>query len=405
MPADECRLDGRAIRQGSVSTRFLADSVLVPAGPVSPGAVVVSDDGRIEAAGAPDEMPAGETVISLEGCTLAPGFIDVHTHGGGGITFGTPGREAEDLAEYSAWVTRTGVTGFLCSVAAPDSRALVEVVRRYALALDRGVAGARALGLHLEGPFLSPARKGAFNPAWLRPPSRDEVLACLEAGGGWVRQMTLAPELPGGLEIARLLRERGVVVALGHSDADFEAACAALEGDFTHVTHTFNAQRGFGHREPGALGAVLVSENVTAELIADTIHVHPGAMKLLVRCLGAGRVVLVSDAMAGAGLADGMYDLVGHAVRVSGGRATLADGTLAGSTALMNECVRNLARCTGLPLHEAVKAASANPARLLGVGERLGSLEPGKDANLVAFDDEVRVRLVMVQGRVVFRDR
>jgi len=387
-----------------MSLTLRADRVVTPSGIPSPGAVVVSDEGLIEAVRTGGGIRIQGEGVSLEGCTLAPGLIDVHTHGGHGVTFGTPGRLAEDLAEYSEWVVGSGVTGFLCSVAAPDSRALLEVVKAYAAILARGTPGAQALGLHLEGPYLNPARKGAFNPAWLRRPSPEEMSACLEAGAGWVRQITLAPELPGALEIARMARERGVVAALGHSDADYETAAVALRGDFTHVTHTFNAQRGFGHREPGVLGAVLVSDGATAELIADTIHVHPGAMKLLVRCLGASRIVLVTDAMAGAGLADGLYDLVGHPVRVIDGKATLADGTLAGSTATLNVCVRNLMRETGLPLEAALATASANPARLLGLSQRWGSLEPGKEAHLTAFDGEMNVRLVMVRGRIVFRD-
>jgi N-acetylglucosamine-6-phosphate deacetylase len=334
---------------------------------------------------------------------LAPGLIDIHTHGGHGITFGAAGRLAEDLADYSRWVTSTGVTGFLCSVAAPDPKALLEVVRAYADALENGTPGAEALGLHLEGPFLNPARKGAFNPAWLRPPSVEEVLACIEAGRGWVRLVTLAPELPGASEIARALRERGVVAAMGHTDADFAVASAALEGAFTHVTHTFNAQRAFDHREPGVVGAVLASDYGTAELIADTIHVHPAAMKVLVRCLGRDRVILVTDAMAGAGLGDGEYELVGHRIRVRNGRAMLADGTLAGSTAALNECVLNLARSADLTLAEVIPMASINPARLLGLEGGLGSLEQGKEASLIALDEEARVRLAMVRGRVVYR--
>lgn len=380
-----------------------ADRVLTPGGWVEPGAVAVSGDGRIDDVGRQGEVePQGE-VVSLEGCILAPGLIDVHTHGGHGVTFGMPDRLIADLAGYSEWVASTGVTGFLCSVAAPDSKTLVEIVRLYARAMSAGTPGGEALGLHLEGPFLSPSRKGAFNPGWLRPPSLEEALACLEAGEGWVRQMTLAPELPGAREIARALRERGVVAALGHSDAGFETASEALAGDFTHVTHTFNAQRGFGHREPGVLGAVLASERASAELIADGIHVHPAAMKVLVRCLGPDRIVLVTDAMAGAGLADGSYELVGHQVRVRDGRATLADGTLAGSTAMLNECVRNASSGIGLTLGQSLQMASANPARLLGLEGRLGRLERGAAASLIALNSAARVRLTMVRGRVVYR--
>jgi N-acetylglucosamine-6-phosphate deacetylase len=386
-----------------MTTTIQADRVLTPAGWVEPGVVIVTEDGSIGDVGRSGEVEPSGQVVSLEACILAPGLIDVHTHGGHGVTFGMPVRLAEDLTAYSEWVATTGVTGFLCSVAAPDSKSLMSILRAYAAAMAKGTPGAEALGMHLEGPYLSPARRGAFNPRWLRPPSLDEVLAYVEAGEGWVRQMTLAPELPGAWDAARALRNRGVVAALGHSDADFATASAALAGDFTHVTHTFNAQRAFGHREPGVLGAVLASEGVSAELIADKVHVHPAAMKVLVRCLGPDRIVLVTDAMAGAGLTDGVYELVGHQVWVRGGRATLADGTLAGSTAALNECVWNASDGMGVTTAQALRMASTNPARLLGLGARLGAIERGRTASLVALDAEGQVRLTMVRGRVVYQ--
>jgi N-acetylglucosamine-6-phosphate deacetylase len=262
--------------------------------------------------------------------------------------------------------------------------------------------GAEGLGIHLEGPFLNPAKKGAFNVAWLRPPTLGEADDLLRAGRGWIRQVTLAAELPGASEVAARFRAEGVVVSLGHTDSDYEVASAALRGHFTHVTHTFNAQRGFSHREPGALGAILASDRVTAELIADTIHVHPGAMKVLLRCLGTDRVVLITDAMAAAGLGDGRYDLVGETVMVRGGRATLLDGTIAGSTASLSECVRNVHQKVGVPLPESVKMASLNPARAMGLADRLGSITVGKDASLTVVDENWNVQLTMVSGRVVY---
>jgi N-acetylglucosamine-6-phosphate deacetylase len=202
--------------------------------------------------------------------------------------------------------------------------------------------------------------------------------------------------------VAARFRAAGVVVSLGHSDSDYDAASAALRGNFTHVTHTFNAQRGFSQREPGVFGAVLASDDVTAELIADTVHVHPGAMKVLVRCLGTDRVVLITDAIPAAGLADGNYDLVGNEVVVKDGRATLLDGTIAGSTAGLNECVRHMNQEVGVALPKAVQMASLNPARAMGFADRLGSIAVGKDASLVVIDEDVNVYLAMVKGKVVY---
>ena len=378
-------------------------TLLTPLRTVDDAAVVITDNGRIAYAGPMHEAPrASGQRLDLDGRTIMPGLIDVHVHGGHGVTFGVPGRVAEDLRAYSQWVTRFGITGFLSSVAAPDPPTLLQVVRESVAALQEGLPGAEGLGLHLEGPLLNPEKKGAFSPDWLRTPSLDEVDALLEAGKGWIRQVTLAPELPGARAVAAKLRVAGVVAALGHSNADYALASAALRSDFTHVTHTFNAQRALQQREPGVWGAVLASERVTAELIADTVHVHPGTMKVLLRCLGPQRVVLVTDAMAAAGLSDGEYDLVGEAVTVRNGRATLADGTIAGGTATLNECVRHLHEDVGAPLAQAVRMATLNPARALGFGRRLGSLMVHKDANLAVIDADVRVSLTLVRGKVVY---
>lgn len=388
-----------------MATTLYHARVLTPTEVIEREAVVILDEGRIVYVGPMEDAPGVDGLrLDMRGRIVVPGFIDIHVHGGNGITFGTSGKIAADLAAYSEWVASSGVTGFLCSIAAPTSEELVQMVGAFADALDAGVPGAEALGLHLEGPFVNVEKTGAFNPAWLRKPDMKEVEAVLEAARGWIRQVTLAPELPGAQEVAARFREAGVVVSLGHTDADYATASAALRGTFTHVTHTFNGQRGFHHREPGVVGAVMTSDDVTAELIADTIHVHPGAMKVLLRCLGTDRVVLITDAMAGAGLADGMYELVGHAVTVKDGRATLADGTIAGSTATLNQCVRNVHQTVDVPLAEAVKMASLNPARAMGFADRLGSIGVGKDASLAVIDEQVNAYLTMVKGEIVYRN-
>jgi len=382
---------------------WLENGKLFPrVGEITPTTVGLADGRIIYVGQSADAPPVGER-RDLGGLIVAPGFVDIHTHGGHGITFGDPDSLAADLRDYSAWVATTGVTGFLCSVAAADHAALLAVVRAYADLFDAGgFPGAEPLGLHLEGPYLNPEKRGAFNAAWLRAPAVAEVDALLDAGRGWVRQMTLAPELPGAADVAARLRERGVVAALGHSEADYALAAAALRGDFTHVTHTFNAQRGFHHREPGVFGAVLTSDGITAELIADTIHVHPGAMALLLRCLGPERVVLISDAMAAAGLGDGVYSLTGHEVVVKDGVAHNPRGAIAGSTATLDQCVRNVHHLLNVPLADAVRMASLNPARVIGRDAEMGSIEVGKAANLVALDAKGMVHLTLVRGKVVY---
>jgi N-acetylglucosamine-6-phosphate deacetylase len=384
-------------------TTLFYSNILSTAEDFHPNAIVISDEGRIAYVGPMENAPqTGGKRIDLRGLFVVPGFIDIHVHGGDGISFGSSSSPMEELCAYSEWVLSSGVTGYLCSLAAPDDRGLIDLVGRYVEALEDGVPGAEPLGIHLEGPFINKEKKGAFNPSWLRLPSLEEAEAVLAAGRGWIRQITLAPELPGASQLAARCREEGVVVSLGHTNSDYAEASAALRGNFTHVTHTFNAQSGFHHREPGVFGAILASDQVTAELIADNIHVHPGAMKILVRCLGVERVVLITDAMAGAGLPDGTYNLVGQTVSVKDGQATLPDGTLAGSTALMNQCVHNINQSAGVPLAESVKMATLTPARAMGFADRLGSLSTGREANLTVIDKHVNVRLTILRGRVVY---
>jgi N-acetylglucosamine-6-phosphate deacetylase len=365
-------------------------------------AVAVSDDGQIAFTGAVEDAPRVDGLhLNLGGKIVAPGFIDIHVHGGNGISFDNED-PAAGLAAYSAWVASNGVTGFLLSIAAPDADALTRLTGTYSSLFGGDFPGAEPLGLHLEGPFINREKKGAFNPSWIRPASVPEAKQFLEAGQGWIRQVTMAPETPGADAVAKEFRRAGVVVALGHSNTDYATASRALAGNFTHVTHAFNAQSSFDHRAPGVFGAVLASDAITAELIADGIHVHPGAMKVLIRCLGTDRVALITDAILGAGFPDGQYELVGNEVFVHDGRATLANGTLAGSIANLNQCVRNVNRLAGYPLHQAVKMASLVPATAIGVADRVGSITPGKDASLVVIDEEVNIYLTLVKGKVAY---
>jgi len=375
--------------------------------------VIVSSTGKLEYVGPVENAPEVEGErIDLRGRILAPGFIDIHRHGGGGVNFGPGGNTGEELVNFGRWVAREGVTGFLCSIAAPDDACLIDTIEEYAAAVaaacaahEKGGEGAEALGIHLEGPYLNKKeRKGAFNPDWLRNPSLEEAGRMIEAGKGWIRQATMDPTLEGAREVASLFRRNGVVVAMGHTDAGYEEASAALRRDFTHVTHAFNAMKGFHHRDPGALGALLASDGVTAELIADGYHVHPAAMKVLIRCLGTDRVVAITDAIAGSGMKDGQYELVGYTVTVKDGQARLADGTIAGCTTPFNRCVEILHKQVGVTLVEAVKMGTLNPARAMGFGSRLGSIREGMDASLVVIDEDVNVCLTMVKGKIVYEN-
>jgi len=377
--------------------------IFTPFQTIENGEVIISNEGKIMYAGFMRESEKQpEKSINAEGYSLAPGLIDIHVHGGYGVTFGLADLR-ESLQKYSQWVVKTGVTGFLLSIAAPDAENLFGLIQSYIPILEEGVPGAKALGLHLEGPFLNVEKKGAFNAAWLRKPDIEEVNSIIKAGKGWIKQVTMAPELENAGLIAEAFRDANVIVALGHSNTDFKTASNALKSNFSHVTHTFNAQSSFNHRKPGVIGAVMASDHVTAELIADKVHVHPAAMKILYRCLGKDRIILITDAMPGAGLPDGTYNLVGQEVIVKDGHAILTDGTIAGSTARLIDCVANIHQELDVSLNDAFQLATHNPAKMLGLQDRLGAIEKGMDADLIVFDEKFNMRFVLVQGKIVYQ--
>ena len=277
-------------------------------------------------------------------------------------------------------------------------------IKRYAALLEKKYDGAQPLGLHLEGPFLNPAKHGAFNPGWIHGISMREMQGYIDAGQGWIKHVSLAPELEGSAEAARLLEHNGIRAALGHSNADYNTAAQALAGDFSHITHTFNTQSGLHHRQPGVIGAILTSEKVSAELIADGQHVHPAAMRILVKCLGPERICLITDAMPGADLPDGSYELLGWKIQVADGVARLPDGTLAGSTALMDDCLRNMVTLTDTTLPDSARMAATTPARVLGYGDKLGHLAEGYAANITLLDDALQVKMTIKNGNLIYKE-
>jgi len=391
-----------------MSNVLLYDAELItPYESLEHGAVLIDDNGKILSVGFLEdfqEVPSGTIRLRLTGKRVLPGLIDVHVHGGYGSNFGT-GDLLKDLRHYSKEIVQTGVTAFLPSIFAETPDGLVAMIKEYVKILENEkIIGAQPIGLHLEGPFLNPEKKGAFTASWLRLPNVDEAKRYLEAGKDWIKQITIAPELPLANEVATLYRQAGVVVAMGHTNTDYETAARVLKGTFNHVTHTFNAQSGFDHRTPGVFGAILTSDLPTAELIADNVHVHPASMKILERCVGVDRIVLITDAIAGTGLPDGEYNLMTYSVKVVNGKVTLPDGTLAGSTAKMNQCIYNAAEAMQVPFHQAVKMASLNPARMMGIANERGSLTAGKCADITVMDESGQVCLTIVAGEIVYNN-
>mgnify|MGYP001577568697 CR=1 FL=1 len=379
-----------------------ADRALTPSEEIRDAAILI-EDGKITSVGQRSaiSVPAGARVHKAPGLTVVPGFVDVHIHGAGGhdVMEGLP----DALSAIASTLARNGTTSFLATTVTAQADSLCRSVEGIASYMSRQTfagqssASAELLGIHLEGPFISAARRGVHPAAWIAPPCVALLKRILDAAMRSVRLVTLAPELPGALELISIARQAGLIVALGHTDATFEEASAAIAAGAHHAVHVFNAMRPFSHRETGVLGAILTSPEVTAELIADGVHVDPPAMRLLLSSKGASHVLLVSDGTAATGMPDGQYRLGEIEVTVKEGICRNSDGRLAGSTLTLDRAIRNVV-ALGVPLTQAVQMATLNPARLLGLEKKKGVLALGADADLVLLDEKLRVADVMTRG-------
>ncbi|MFJ6542436.1 N-acetylglucosamine-6-phosphate deacetylase [Streptomyces sp. NPDC091385] len=372
--------------------------VVLPTGVVDDGRVSVEGT-RITAAGpaeAAPPAPAGAEVVDASGHWLVPGFVDLHNHGGGGASFAVG--SAEDALTAVRAHRAHGTTTLVASTVTDD----LDLLARRAGLLGELAEQGDIAGIHFEGPFISPCRKGAHAEALLRDPDPAEVRKLLDAARGQARMVTLATELPGGLDSVRLLAEQGVIAAIGHTDASYEQTVEAIDAGATVATHLFNAMPPLGHRAPGPIAALLEDERITVELIDDGVHLHPAALQLAFHHAGADRVAFITDAMDAAGSGDGRYLLGPLEVEVADGVARLVEGgSIAGSTLTLDRAFQRAVTVDRLPVTDVVKALSVNPARLLGLSDRIGSLEPGKDADLVLLDAEFTVKGVMRRGEWV----
>ncbi|HLZ71134.1 MAG TPA: N-acetylglucosamine-6-phosphate deacetylase [Dehalococcoidia bacterium] len=382
-----------------MTARLLRNAeVLTPERRLTRAAVLI-DGGRIVAVGADVEAPAAEPV-DLHGLTLVPGFVDVHVHGGGGHSL--IGSHPERVLGYARWAPRHGVTAFLAGTIGATAEAIEGSLRRGADLAGQIGAGAQLLGFHLEGPYLSPRRRGAFASSWLLPPDVRQISRFAQAADGHLSLLTIAPELPGAREVIEEAVRSDVRPSLGHTDASYEEMLRGFELGARHVTHCFNAMRPFMHRNPGPVAAALTAPGVRCELIADGVHVAAGAMRLLLAARGAANIVLVTDGIEAAGAASGQFELAGQPLAVRDGRALAADGTLAGSIATMDVCLRNAVRLGGADLREAAAMASLNPAQAIGVADDRGRVAPGYRADLVALTPELRVARTWIGGTLVY---
>jgi N-acetylglucosamine-6-phosphate deacetylase len=348
----------------------------------------------------PRKHPYGE-VFDHGDDLICPGLVDVHIHGGAGHDAMDDAPETMD--GISRYLAAGGVTAFLATTQTAPRKDLLTSVKRIAEAAESGLGGARLLGLHLEGPYLSEERRGAQHVDAIRAPDTEELGSLHAAAGGLLRIVTLAPEVPGALEAISWLADHGVVASAGHTDADYETALAAFGHGLSHVSHLYNGMRGLHHREPGILGAALTDGRVSVELIADGHHVHPAALRLAALCKGPAKTVLVSDSIKPAGLPDGEYTYRGRRMVLSDGLVRLPDGVIAGSSIRLNDAVRVMVEEAGFSVSEAVQMASHSPARVLRLTPGKGRLAEGSDADVTIMDWGFNVKETIVGGDTVYR--
>lgn len=341
-----------------------------------------------------------DEIIDGKGQYLSPGFIDIHNHGNSGYDFMDSTIEAIDsIGKYHL---QNGVTSYLGTVLTQSYENIVEAVKNIAN-FENKENSSQILGIHLEGPFFSHSKKGAQPDKFIRDPDIIFIKELIKISDNKLKMVSIAPEKDGALELIRYLKEKNVAVSMAHSNATYEEAMNGINNGATISTHLYNGMRSFNHREPGIVGASLTDDRVCCELICDRIHLHDAAIKLALKAKGTDKAVLVSDAMRAAGLKDGEFELGGQKVMVINGEARLSDGSLAGSTLNLNRAVYNMVKFLNVPIHEAVKMASLSPARAIGVHVNKGSIEVGKDADILLLDDNVNVSCVIKGGNVIFK--
>jgi len=382
----------------------ITGQIVTQDGTLEDGALTVGDNGAIAEVSPKRTSPPRSGDINASGWLVLPGFVDVHVHGGGGADF------MHGIVDAVRQVARThakyGTTSLLATTLTASRDATDAAIRAARVVIDAGPGAgeARVLGVHLEGPYICAAKRGAQPEAFIRPPDADELRHWITLSGETVRRITLAPEMDGAEAVIRLARSQSITASLGHTNATAAEAEAAISWGATGATHVFNAMPPLHHRQPGAAGAALARPEIVCEIIADGVHLHPLIVGLVVAAKGPAGAVLITDAISGAAMPDGEYELGGQTVFVQDGTAAFADGTLAGSILTMNQAFTNVRRFAGVTLPEAARLSSGNALRQLGLSGKMGAIAPGMAADLVILHPETgEVAWTLVAGKVAYR--
>jgi len=333
--------------------------------------------------------------LDLSGCIILPGLIDLHIHGcaGGDTCDGTE----QALRTMSSYLASQGVTSFCPTTMTVSNASLMKILKNVRDFMDSDAPGARAVGVHMEGPYISPSKSGVQKSDHVHSPDWPEFKDIVRAFPGLIKIVDIAPETSGAMAFIEQAKKL-CVVSMSHSAADYDTAMLSFEKGITHVTHLFNAMNGIHHRSPGAAGAVLDNDSIMAEMICDGVHLHPAVIRIAFRMLGEDRTILVSDSMRAAGLPDGSYELGGQWIQVRDGRTYFENAQIAGSTTNLYQEAKNLLRY-GIPWRQVIKSATINPAKQLGMDTRTGSVTPGKLADLLILDQHMEIHSVYIQGK------
>ncbi len=380
---------------------LVGGKVITPFRVIENGTIVIESSKIYELGKSSDvNIPGDCQVIDISGKMISPGFIDLLVHGGGGYGFADTTKES--IEKVSDYFISHGSTAMLAALFAKPYDQLLSDIRRLAKYIMNN-PDSNIKGIHMEGPYLNPDLKGAMNEGYLWKPTVDSWMDMWEASRGLIKMMTIAPELPGAIEVMREAANEGVVLSIGHSMAYYEDIELAIDNGAAHVTHMFNAMRPFHHRKPGVIAGALLRDELKIELIADTMHVHPAIMEMLLKFKKASGIILITDSIRAGGMHEGEYEFADQKVIMEGGKAYLEDGTLAGSTLTLPMAVKNMVQTAGAKITDAIRMASLNGAKVLSVEDRKGILAAGKDADLVVLNEDYTVEMTIMMGKIRYQ--